>query len=226
LLHAPAEFIQKEISELKEKLGTPQRKYQGYLDKLSKWTTNRLEIIGEDEDPKPETIKNLENQIKYIETELSQKLTEAYSKRKEISEEIFQSKERVLKFYSELKQSVESKLASVRTDDFSVNIEAALFLKQSFNETFLNYINKNKTRAFYSIQGVNDLLNELLLKIDWNDFNSVYNFIENTLEKLKTHNGKFNPIRDQITEVKEFYNFLFSLDYFPPDMNYAWAESL
>lgn len=213
-LRSAFEFIQKEISELKEKLGTPQRKYQGYLDKLSKWTASRMEIIGEDEDPKPETIKNLENQLKYIDTELSQKLIEAYSERKKISEQIFRSKEQILKFYSELKQSVETKLASVRTDDFSVNIEAAFVLKQSFNETFLNYINKNKTGSFYSIQGANVALKELLLEIDWNDFNSVYNFIENTLEKLKTYNGKFNPIVEQINEVKEFYNFLFSLDYF------------
>lgn len=213
-LSSAFEYVQNEITELKEQLGTPQRKYQNYLDKLSKWKSNRLSIIGEEKDPSSGTIKNLEAQLLYIDEDLANKLTDAYSKRREFSEKIFKSKQQILNFYSELKQSVESKLASVRTDDFSVNIEAAFVRKQSFSKTFLDHINKNKAGSFYGIQGAQDLLKSLLLEVNWNDFNSVHAFIEAALEKLKNHNGKPNLISEQVHNVKEFYDYLFSLSYF------------
>ncbi|WP_172435966.1 TrlF family AAA-like ATPase [Sediminicola luteus] len=213
-LRSAFEYVQNEISKLKEQLGTPQRKYQNYLDRLSKWKSNKLAIIGEEENPSPGTIRKLEARLSYINKELASKLDAAYTKRRELSGKIFESMQHVLSFYSELKQSVESKLASVRTDDFSVNIEAAFVLEHFFSKTLLDHINKNKTGSFYGKQGAQDLLRSLLSEVNWNDFNSVYSFIEALIDKLKNHKGKPNDINEQVHNVKDFYDYLFSLSYF------------
>jgi len=213
-LRAAYKYIKQQATELKEKLGTPQRKYQTYIDKLAKWDAQRLEVIGNKE--KPETIKYIEAKVDYIDNELSEKLTIAYDKRKKVSKEIFESKDQILHFYSELKQSVEEKLSDVRTDDFFVNIDAAFILEQSFVQTFLNFINKKKRGSFYSSDGAQKLIKELLSDVDWNDFDSIYDFIEATIKKIKNYGDRPNPIKEQITNVKEFYDLLFSLEYFVP----------
>lgn len=209
-------YISEQISGLKNKLGTPQRKYQAYLDKCSKWNSQRKEIIGENESPKAGTIKFLKAKILFIDNELSEKLSSAKEKRKILSRNIFESKNKILSFYSELKQSVETKLDSIRTNSFYVNIDSSFILEQSFYKQFTDYISKNKRGSFAGIDGANKLLKELISGVNWNDFESVYSFIENVLTKLNSYEGKNNPIGEQIIQIKEFYNFIFSFAYFLP----------
>ncbi|MFT4849275.1 MAG: ABC-type lipoprotein export system ATPase subunit [Sediminicola sp.] len=215
-LLAAHKYISEQINELKNKLGTPQRKYQTYLDKLSKWKSQRKYIIGEDESPKAGTIKFLEDKLLFIDTELSEKLLISKDKRKELSRNIFESKNQVLNFYSELKKSVETKLDSIRTESFYVNIDSSFILEQSFYKQFTDYISKNKRGSFAGIDGANKLLKELINKVNWNDFESIYSFLENVLTKLNTHEGKDNPIAEQIIQIKDFYDFIFSFSYFLP----------
>ena len=51
--------VSEEIDNLKDKLGTPQRKYQNYLEKLAVWNAQKNEILGDTDDPRPGTIKYL-----------------------------------------------------------------------------------------------------------------------------------------------------------------------
>jgi ABC-type lipoprotein export system ATPase subunit len=215
-LLAAVKYINEQISELKNQLGTPQRKYQAYLDKLSKWNSQRQEIIGENEHPKAGTIKFLEAKILFIDNELSENLSGEKEKRKNISRNIFESKSQVLNFYTELKQSVETKLDSVRTDNFYVNIDSSFILEQSFYKQFTDYISKNKRGSFAGIDGANKLIKELIGSVNWNDFESIYSFIENLLSKLNNYEGKDNPIGEQIIQIKDFYDFIFSFTYFLP----------
>lgn len=213
-LRAAFDGTMNQINVLKEQLGTPQRKYQSYIDKLNKWNSLILDIQGETVKPTKGTINYLKNLILYIDGDLKTNLEIAFEERKGIAKKIFVSKEKILKFYSELKESVESKLSSVRTDDFSVNIEAAFVLDQLFEDTLLNFINKKKTGAFYGVHSANEVLKNLLKEIHWNDFDSVYELVNKILDKLKNHNGSPNPIREQISDIEGFYDFLFSFDFF------------
>ena len=199
-LRAYLAHIQDKIDKVKEQLGSPQRKYQNYIDKLAKWELSRLAITGGNIDPKEGTINHLKNQLSYIDIEVKDKLELAYKNRKDTSEKIFESKGQILQFYSDLKSSVESRLKSVRTDDFSVNIEAAFVLNPDFSDKFLNYINKNKAGSFYGNQVARDLLKDLLKDVDWNDFDSIYEFLSASIKHLKNHNGKPNPIIEQVSE--------------------------
>ncbi len=209
-------YIKEKITELKEKLGTPQRKYQTYLDKLAKWTSQREEVIGNDDAPKEGTIKYLDKQISYIEDELSSKLEDAYVKRKEIAKKIFDSKKQVRDFYADLKKSVEDKLSAVQAEGFFVNIKASFVLERSFTESFLSYINKTKRGSFHGSNEPINVLKKLISLTDWNDFNSVYSFIDKAIEKLKFYEGEEVSVSEQVNDVKELYDFLFSLGYFHP----------
>lgn len=209
-------YLKASIASLKEQLGTPERKYQAYLDKLAKWDAQRLEIIGNDESTKEGTIKFLEKQISYIDNELPAKLEEAYVKRKELSKKIFDSKKQVLNFYSDLKKSVEDKLSAVKAEGFSVNIEASFVLDRHFPELFLNFINKTKRGSFHGSNEPISVLKKIISNTDWNDYNSVYEFVSKSIYKLKRYDGKELSISDQVNDVKEFYDFLFSLGYFQP----------
>ncbi len=209
-------FIQKEIDELKNKLGTPQRKYQSYLDRLSQWNIKKKEIIGNSDSQQDGTIKFLESKISFIENELSQKLIEAKEKRKSISFKIFNSKNKILSFYSELKQSVELKLDKVRTDEFHVNIGSAFIVEQSFYKQFTDFISKQKRGSFSGIDGANKLVKELSVNVNWNNFDDIYHFIGNIFEKLNNYEDKPNLISEQIIQLKDFYNFIYSFDYFSP----------
>jgi predicted ATPase len=215
-LLAAHKFIQDEITELKNKLGTPQRKYQSYLERLNKWNTQRKEIVGDSDSPQVGTIKFLEEKMLYIDNELSRELIDAKEKRKNISNKIFDSKNKILSFYSQLKESVELKINKVRTDEFYVNIDSAFIVEQSFYKQFTDFISKQKRGSFSGIDGANKLVKELLVNVNWNDFNSVYNFIESVFDKLNNYDGKPNSITEQIIQIKDFYNFIFSFEYFSP----------
>lgn len=108
---------------------------------------------------------------------------------------------------------MEAKLSAVRTDDFAVEIDASFVLDQSFGDDFLRFINKRKRGYFQGANASDSRLKNMLSEADWNDFNSVLAFIEGALQKLSSHDGKNIAIKDQISDVKDFYDYLFSLDY-------------
>ena len=142
-------FLKSTIENLKQQLGTPQRKYQAYLEKLEKWKKQRSEIVGKDIDPKSGSIRFLEQKISYIDKELGERLRKLLVDRKNIVQEIFDNKEQILDFYSDLKKSVQSRLGAVRTDGFSVDIDASFVMDRNFPKHFLNHINKTKRGVFH-----------------------------------------------------------------------------
>lgn len=206
-------FLQRSIDELKEKLGAPQRRFQTYLERLAKWEAKRKEILGDEIDPRPGTIKNIEAKLAYIDDELNQELRAAHESRKGTLEQVFESKQKVARFYSELRQSVESRLAAVRTNDFAVEIDASFVLDRSFSDAFLQFLDKRKKGFFQGANSSDTRLKNMLSETDWNDFESVYSFIDTVLEKLTAGDGQRRSIKEQVFDVKEFYDYLFSLDY-------------
>jgi len=213
-LRAGYKYLAGQIEVLKEQLGTPQRKYQNYLEKLAKWNVQKLAIIGNENKPQVETIKFIETKISYIENSLTAKLTEKLAARKEIARQIFESKKHILQFYSDLKESVEAKLSSVRTPEFSVEIDASFVLDRTFFNDFLSHINKKRKGAFHGSNEPEKVLKSLMVEIDWNDFDSVFGFFEAVIDSMRSYKGEAIQIKEQVTDKKEFYDFLFSLGYF------------
>ena len=212
-IRAAKGWLQTKIEELKEKLGTPQRKYQNYLERLAKWEAKKKDVLGDQENPRTGTIRNLKTKLNYIKTELGQALTAARESRKATVEKIFKSMQKILTFYSELTQSVEAKLSAVRANEFAVEIDASFVLDRTFSDEFLRFVNKRKRGYFQGASESDSRLKVMISETDWNDFNLVWNFIEGALQKLSIHDGAEMAIKDQITDVKEFYDYLFSLDF-------------
>lgn len=212
-LRAAYKFIAAEIERLKEQLSTPQRRYQSYVERLTAWKAKRLEVTGSDEDPKPETLNWLTNRLKYIDETLAATLAERVAERRDIVQKIYESKSQFLQFYRDLKSSVEERLQAVRTAGFEIEIEASFIVDRDFRREFLNQINQRKRGPFKNDQDAQQELAQLIRETNWDDFEAVIGFCDHLLATMRYHNGDDLLISDQAHDVKELYDFLFSLDY-------------
>ena len=215
-LNAIIDRCEQEINKLKTKLGAPQREYQQYLEKLAEWKTQKCAIIGEKDTPNSGTINDLENKIRFIDTELNEILKRKQESRKELVSNIYKSKQKILDFYSDLTESLNFQAKKIQTEDFEVEIEASFVVDRLFNNQILERINKNKRGNFYGNEASRRLLSSLMECIDWNRFESVYEFFDGILEKLSIYDGEYIQKGNQLSDTKEFYDFLFSMDYLSP----------
>ena len=215
-LNAIIDRCEQEINNLKTKLGAPQREYQQYLEKLAEWKTQKSAIIGENDNPKSGTIIDLKNKIRFIDTELNELLKRKQGSRKKLVSNIYKSKQKILNFYSDLTESLNSQIKKFQTEDFEVEIEASFVVDRSFNNQILGRINKNKRGNFYGKEASRKLLSSLMERIDWNRFETIYEFFNGILEKLSVYDGEIIQKGEQLSDVKEFYDFLFSMEYLSP----------
>ena len=133
---AVIEALKQKISSLREQLSAPSKRYQSYLHKLAELEKQKASLLGNDEQPAPKTIRHAKNQIAYIEQELEPEIAGLEAERKTYSKSIFEAKELVLSFYTELKQSVEDKLSIFKEDNFHVSLEASFVLTSNFSDLF------------------------------------------------------------------------------------------
>lgn len=152
--------------------------------------------------------------MKYIDDDLSQQISNARATRSELCQNIFDSKKKVLAFYSELKASVDAKLQAVKTSDFSVNIDASFVLESNFSDNFFTYINRSRRGAFQGIHESKQLILKMLKEVHWNDFSSIEEFQAAIIQRLNTYDGENIGLKAQISNVKEFYDFLYSMEFF------------
>lgn len=206
------EFVQEWIKNLKNTLSAPHKRYQTYVQKTKEIENLIASIQGDVENPVDGTINHLENQILYIDGELRQTIEEKVLQRRDLSQKVFEAKKNVLKFYDELKTSVELKLKDVCDPEFVVSINSSFILEDNFNHRFLNNINKNRLGPFRGNDEGLSALNNYLEKVDWNNFETVHTFAETVIADI--NNG--GEINEQLNSQKEFFDFLFSLDYFEP----------
>lgn len=203
-------FFDDEINQLKEKLGTPQRKYQSYLDRLNTWRAMRNEILGDDEAPSANTLNWLRRQLKEIEEDLEGNLNRCYKKRGDIVKSIYSSKKEFLQFYQNLKSSVEGHLNAVRTGGFGIEIQASFVLNKDFQREFLNHINQRKRGPFRNNSDAISKLRTYVSDTNWNNPDAILDFCNQILTDMRSENP---DLSDQTYDLKGFYDFLFSFDY-------------
>lgn len=206
---AAIEALKLKISSLREQLSAPGKRYQSYLYKIADLEKKKAVLLGNEEHPAPKTIRHTENQITYIEQELETEITELEAERKAISKSIFEAKELVLSFYTELKQSVENKLSIFKEDNFHVSLEASFVIASNFSNRFFEFINK-RVRGPFQEDG-EKALRDFVSEVDWRDFESVYRFCETVLKEIEEYD--FSKQIKQSKTGKEFCDFLFSLDF-------------
>lgn len=215
-VRAGIQFVEARIADLKQLLDSPELKYQKYVDRLSGWNKRKLEIIGDPENPAKDTINYLKAKIDYIETNLENALNKEYMGRKGLVEHIFNSKLQMLTFYFDLKASVDQKLTKIKTNGFFIEIDASFVIDRFFSENFLSRVTKNRKGIFHGSNDPAKLIRQYLSDTKWNDFYSIYEFFDTLLADMQMYDGQPIRIEDQVSEIDEFYDFLFSLDYLQP----------
>jgi predicted ATPase len=211
-LLAASSYIQDQIKIWKDQLSLPHKRYQTYLQNTQKTQKQMSDIQGNPKDPAHGTIEFIKAQIAYVENDLLPAIDTLKFTRKECSKNIFTAKKLVLDFYEELQKSVETKLSDVSSNEFAVTIQASFVQKSSFSQSFFQFVNQQKKGPFrLEIEGKNKL-RELIEDVDWNDFESVYGCMEAILEAMSSQEEW--SIENQVDQKKEFYDFLYELEYF------------
>lgn len=203
------QFLSEKLKGLQETLSAPQRRYQRYVQALSDLATKMASLLGEGDDPKPGTIKDIENRIHYIDNDLTSKLSELRVNREQIARKIFEAKKKVRGFYEALKSSVEVQLASVRSAEFEVTIDASFVPLHEFSVQFFDLLNQNAKGPFRGASEGRMEIESRLAETDWNNVESALSFANGIIHAIRSED--FNK---QIKDVKRLYDLLFSFEYF------------
>ena len=212
-IRAAYTYAKDALGQLKEQLSAPQRRYQAYVERQTVWETKCLEIAGDLVGPKPGTINQLKANLEYVDNRVGKILEEKYRSRGDFVRKIFQSKNTVLTFYSELRISVEERLESVRTEGFEIQIDASFVVDQGFTREFLSHIDQRKRGPFRHDQDARHELRQRIQKTDWNNCDAVIQFCEDLINHMRRHNDEELSVAEQAHRVKELYDYLFSLEY-------------
>lgn len=208
-LRAAHQFLTEKLKALQDTLSAPQRRYQRYVQTMSELATKMTAVSGEDDNPKPGTIKDIERRIRYIEDELSAKLDSKYANRLMIARSIFDAKKKVRSFYENLKSSVEERLETVRSDDFNVTIDASFVPSHEFTEQFFDLVNQAASGPFRGMSQGAAALEARMAETDWNSVESVLAFAKGVIDAIRTED-----LNKQVKDTKKLYDLLFSLEYF------------
>ncbi|MEO1168499.1 MAG: TrlF family AAA-like ATPase [Pseudomonadota bacterium] len=208
-LRAAYQFHSEKLKGLQDTLSAPQKRYQRYVQTMSELTTKIAAVRGDDASPKPGTIKSIENRISYIENDLASKLAERYSAREQISRSIFSAKQKVRGFYESLKSSVEERLATVRSEEFEVTIDASFVPSHEFPNQFLDLVNQSSAGPFRGTSQGATALETRMTETDWNDIESVLGFAHGIIDALRQED-----VSKQVKDIKKLYDLLFSFEYF------------
>ncbi|MER9599084.1 TrlF family AAA-like ATPase [Mesorhizobium sp. M0244] len=208
------DYCTEKATELRDQLSAPQREYQQYLELREAINKQKASALGNEADPQPNTVRHLQRAIADLTNELPGQIAATREARSKLAREIYASKNRILEFYKDLKQSVDTQLATVAIRDFSVEIDASFILKNDFAETFLSKVIKNKRGPFNGLNKTpGQTLSEFISVINWNDIDSILNGLEAVLAAMQAEEYRFG---DQVRDPKDFYDLLFSLDYIEP----------
>ena len=208
-LRAAHQFLSEKLKALQDTLSAPQKRYQRYVQTMSELMTKIAAVRGDNESPKPGTIKSIENRIRYIENELASKLAEKYPAREQISRSIFFAKQKVRGFYESLKSSVEERLATVRSEEFEVTIDASFVPSHDFPDQFLDFVNQSSAGPFRGTSQGAAALETRMTETDWNDIESVLGFAQGIIDALRQED-----VSKQVKDIKKLYDLLFSFEYF------------
>ena len=202
-------FISQQLAVLQETLTAPQRRYLRYVQEMAELSSKMEIIIGDNANPQPGTIRDIENRIHFIENELKAKLDNVYAKRDQVARWIFEAKQKVHAFFDGLKSSVEKLVGAVRSEEFDVTIDVSFVPSHEFSGQLLNHINQVSSGPFQGLSHGAAEFKERMAEIDWNDVNTIIKFANDIIEDIHKH-----EVNKQVKDIVEFYDLLFSFDYF------------
>ena len=200
-----------------DKLTGEERAFQQNEQRKKKITENIQELTGEAENPAIETLSFYLKEKKFIEDDLTSHLETMRNDRIEKSLEIFNKKNEIIELYNSFKKSVDNKIIQNENllKDYDIKIDSSFNLDAGFYREFLGYINQNKSGCF---RGAEKGEGKIKTIIDDNGFsaeNNIKELLKNIISSLEENDA---VISGQVNKekIKDFYDYVFSLDYIKP----------
>ena len=78
---------------------------------------------------------------------------------------------------------------------------ASIVAERKFKNELLNFIDKTRKGYFHGSNDPSAQLQTLVTEVNWDDFDSIYSFCEEFLERLTQHKGRPISIKDQVIYV-------------------------
>lgn len=218
--------LEKKIDDLKKELSKPERAYQEYQEKLKKWESIEKEIEGDEENPKAilKTVAFYKDEKSFIESKLPEILTQKRVDRIDKSIEIFKKKKEIIDLYEEFKKSIDKKIEEDKEfhDKFKMDIDVSFKKSKNLSTNFLDFINQGKMGTFYGKVDGEKYLSQIFNEKNLLEEDDIRNILTTIVEFLETDQregmeGTKRNISDQVEQIEEFYNFIFSLGYLEPN---------
>lgn len=216
---ASQEIVQQEIKCKSDELSKPEKEYQAYIEKLAQWERRKKDIEGDN--GKVDSLKYLKAEKRYIERKLDNDLSEKRKDRLDKSLEIFNKQREIINIYNTLKKSVDSAISQGGefANKFNMMIDVSFKLDEGFVDNFLGYINKTKKGTFQNAD--TGTVSAMLDSMNLSEEDGVRQLLDTSIRWLEEDERNESDIQkrnisDQVNKVKEFYDFLFSLEYLTP----------
>ena len=210
------QLLEEKVKKIEAELSSVQKEYQSYLSLVKEWKIKRESLVGNK--TIPDSVKGLIQECRYLKDELINDLELSREERFSIVNKIYNKKSEVIIIYKKLQESIDLILTEYAEllENYSISIKST-FKLDNFEDNFFNFISQNKVGSFYGKEDGRQTLKEILEDKDLNKFESLKEVLENIITHLeKDHRREENPtmiINDQVKDCKEFYKYLFSLDY-------------
>lgn len=207
-----------------ERLAAPQREYQEYVDAMAVWSVGEAALLGDSNDPTPESVRGLELELENVATLYPQELATAKVVRDTISLDIFQKMCGLTVFYDSVKRSIDAEIARHTSDlnDYNISIEAGLRFDPSFYEQFFEFTSQGVKGSFSGIEDGKTFLKGLCESVgNWEDDNEIFRVVNTIVDALHVDQRKTfaDEARDVFKQMKgqrspvELYDYLFGFNY-------------
>ncbi len=218
------------IKEIQSKLDEPSRKFQEYKDKLKDWKEKQNEIIGSKD--KQSSVKFYEEIIKYLDKSLNSEITKQKSERLSKVKAIFLEKLKIAQHYKNLYKPVTEFITEYGDlmKEYKINLDVSIQLN-NFDEKFFTYVSRGSKGSFIGMDEGYSVLNQITEGVNFNAEKDVLIFLNEIIEHLeldyRNDNKQERRVADQLKQgynVKDFYDFLFSLEYLEPNYKLRLGE--
>lgn len=218
--------LKTEQSKIQSQLGEVDKVYQKYVLAKKQWEENKTKIIGNS--LINGSLEFYKTEIKYLDETLKNEINSERKIRLDLTKEIFKLKENVLEIYKNVKEKIDNIIEEniLLLSAYPIKVEASFISKYNFSKKFLDFISLNKTGTFYGKENAEIQLKKILESSKLETFKDVSNLLESLTNSLfvdlRDENNTQTNIENQVNEVVELYNYLFSLEFI--DYNYELRQ--
>lgn len=214
-----------QLQKGQEELDKPAKEQQKYLDALKNWEQQKQTIEGNVESEG--SLKFLENQLTYLNTQLVPSLTLKYQERKELAEQLFSKKIDLITIRKELFLPVSQFIEDFKElkARYDVKIDVALELR-SFADNFFNKISQGKAGTFCGKEDGYKRLLDIIEKAHFDTQEGFIAFTDELIDNLqhdkRAAENSIVDISSQLRkgiEVNELYDYIYNYDYLQPVYN-------